>query len=86
MFQELKTITSTSITYTLDQLVEALRNRQPSALAYLYDHYSATLFGNILRIVPVKKVAEEVLQDVFLSVWLHIESYKEQRGTLFTWM
>ena len=67
-------------------LTARLQNGDQLALAYLYDNYSAALFGVIIRIVQEKNAAEEVLQDVFLKIWTRITSYDSQKGKLFTWM
>ncbi|HCZ35830.1 MAG TPA: hypothetical protein DHV26_07870 [Cytophagales bacterium] len=53
---------------------------------YLYDHYSAALYGIIFRIVKREEWAEEVLQDAFLKIWDRIDAYDESKGRLFTWM
>jgi RNA polymerase sigma factor (sigma-70 family) len=55
-------------------------------LSYLYDHYSAALFGVICRIVRQEAIAEEILQDVFVKIWDKIEGYDSSKGKLFTWM
>jgi RNA polymerase sigma-70 factor (ECF subfamily) len=67
-------------------LVQGLKGKDPSALEYLYDHYSGALFGVISRILKNDDVAEEVLQDIFLKIWDRIESYDPVKGKLFTWM
>jgi RNA polymerase sigma-70 factor (ECF subfamily) len=71
---------------TEEKLVEGLKQKNPSALEYLYDHYSGALYGVILRIVKTEDVAEEVLQDVFMKIWDRIDSYDPAKGKLFTWM
>jgi RNA polymerase sigma-70 factor (ECF subfamily) len=67
-------------------LVARLNDRDKQALAYLYDHYSAALYGVVSRIVQKEELAEEVLQDVFLKIWDKIDSYDASKGKLFTWM
>lgn len=67
-------------------LVKRLRNRDVTALDYLYDHYSAALFGIIQRTLNNREMAEETLHDVFIKVWNQIDKYDESKGTLFTWM
>jgi RNA polymerase sigma-70 factor (ECF subfamily) len=67
-------------------LIQGLKGKDPSALEYLYDHYSGALFGLISRILKNDDVAEEVLQDIFLKIWDRIESYDPVKGKLFTWM
>ena len=67
-------------------LVKRLKNRDVTALDYLYDHYSAALFGIIERTLNNKQAAEETLHDVFIKVWNQIDRYDDSKGTLFTWM
>jgi RNA polymerase sigma factor (sigma-70 family) len=55
-------------------------------LDYLYDHYSAALYGVVHRVVNNEDVSEEVLQDVFLRIWDKIDNYDPAKGRLFTWM
>lgn len=55
-------------------------------MSYLYDHYSAALFGVVVRIVKQEAVAEEVLQDIFLKIWDRIQYFDSSKGRLFTWM
>jgi RNA polymerase sigma-70 factor, ECF subfamily len=31
-------------------------------------------------------VAEDILQEVFIKIWQHIDKYDSSKGTLFTWM
>jgi RNA polymerase sigma factor (sigma-70 family) len=68
------------------ELIAGLKSKNPSALDYLYEHYSGALYGIISRIVKREEVAEEILQDVFLKIWDRIGSYDPSKGRLFTWM
>ncbi len=67
-------------------LVKGLRSKDKSSLEYLYEHYSAALYGVISRIIKNEDIAEEVLQDVFLKIWGRIHQYDSSKGRLFTWM
>lgn len=69
-----------------DELILLLKKQEKAAFEYLYDHYSAALYGIILRIVKKDTLAEEVLQDAFLKIWKNIASYDPSKGRLFTWM
>ena len=75
-----------NITYSEGELVALLQSRDTLAFNYLYDHYSAALFGVILPIVNEQELANDILQDVFLSIWRKIETYDPTKGRLFTWM
>ena len=62
-------------------------------MGFLYDNYSAALFGVIVRIVesvppsPLdRENAEDVLQEVFIKIWKNISSYDPSKGKLYTWL
>lgn len=67
-------------------IVALLQQRDKEAIELLYEHYSAALYGIILRIVPSEVLAQEVLQDVFMKVWNNAEKYDADKGRLFTWL
>ena len=69
-----------------DELIALLKNRNEGGFNYLYDNYSAALYGVILRIVIFKDDTVEVLQDVFVKIWNSIAQYDSSKGTLYTWM
>lgn len=74
---------STDIIVTI---VRRLKERDEMALEYLYEHYSAALYGIIVRTLGDEQTAEEVLQDVFIKIWEQIDSFDSSKGKLFTWM
>lgn len=74
------------ITYSEEELISLLKGKEEYAFSYLYDHYSAALFGVILHIIPQNESAEDVLQEVFLKIYHNIESYNSAKGRLYTWM
>jgi RNA polymerase sigma-70 factor (ECF subfamily) len=67
-------------------LVDRIIARDPSAIAELYDRYSRLLFGLIFRILKERGEAEDVLQEVFLSVWRRAESYSPSLGSPVGWL
>jgi RNA polymerase sigma factor (sigma-70 family) len=69
-----------------NKLVIGLQNKSDDAFSVLYDDYAATLFGIAFKIVKSKTAAQEILQDVFVKIWKHIDMYDATKGTLFTWM
>ena len=73
-------------TYTEQELVQLLRDRNSQAFSYLYDHYSGALHSIILQIIQENELASDVLQEVFINIWRKIESYDSTKGRLFTWM
>ena len=69
-----------------EELILALRRREKIAAEALYDMYSASLYGVIVRIVVDTAVAEDVLQDTFVKIWNSFSGYNADKGRLFTWM
>ncbi|MCX6140935.1 MAG: sigma-70 family RNA polymerase sigma factor [Candidatus Kapabacteria bacterium] len=64
----------------------SLKRGDASVMSALYDEYSSSLYGVVLRILRSTSHAEDVLQETFVRVWTNRESYTSDRGTLFTWM
>ncbi len=73
-------------TYSEQELVALLQERNEKAFGYLYDNYSGAIFGIINSIVTDKDIANDVLQNVFINIWRKIDSYDASKGRLFTWM
>jgi RNA polymerase sigma factor (sigma-70 family) len=69
-----------------EELVARLQRSDRGAYEYLYDNYSAALYGVIFRIVANEETANDVLQEAFIKIWNGIGSYDAKKGKLFTWM
>jgi len=69
-----------------DDLISLLKKRDQRAFNYLYDNYSGALYGVVIRIVLHKNYADEVIQDIFVKVWNHVELFNHEKGRLYTWM
>jgi RNA polymerase sigma factor (sigma-70 family) len=67
-------------------LLEKLKQRDQQAFQWLYDQYSAALFGVILKVVREEEQARDVLQDSFVKIWRNLDSYDPNKGRLFTWL
>lgn len=74
------------ISLTEEELVRGLRQREKVAAEALYDMYSASLYGVILRIINDEPSAEDVLQETFIKIWQSFSGYSAEKGRLFTWM
>ncbi len=58
-----------------------------AALRRVYDQTSAKLFGVCLRILKDRTEAEDVLQDVYVTVWRRAGSFDPSRGVSpITWL
>jgi DNA-directed RNA polymerase specialized sigma24 family protein len=52
----------------------------------LYRATAAKLFGLALRILRRRELAEDCLQDAFVSIWYRAGDYRLDRAQPFTWM
>lgn len=55
------------------------------ALRFVYDNLSAKLFGVCLRILGDRQDAEDVLQDVFVTIWHKAAEFDPARASPVTW-
>lgn len=74
------------ISLSEEELIAALQRQDKIAAEALYDMYSASLFGVIIRIVQSNEIAEDLLQETFVKIWNSFQSYSSDKGRLFTWM
>ncbi len=72
--------------YTEEELILALKQRNEQVFSYLYDHYSGALYTIILQILQDSELSNDVLQEVFMNIWRKFDSYDSTKGRLFTWM
>lgn len=64
----------------------ATKERDAAAFRALYDATSAKLFGFALRILNKPELAEEALQESFVSIWNSAGSYQASLAAPMTWM
>ena len=66
--------------------MRGIRERNPEALAALYDESSRFLYGLALRILTDRADAEEVILDVYQHIWNHGDLYDDARGSVWSWL
>ncbi len=74
------------ITYSEEELVLMLQNKDQIAFSYLYDNYAGALTGVISRMVDDVQLTEDILQETFVKIWNNFKQYDATKGRLFTWM
>lgn len=67
-------------------LLSGIAGGDRSALAALYERTSAKLYGICIRVLPSEDDAQEVLQDVFLTVWRKAALYDPAKASPITWL
>lgn len=56
------------------------------ALSALYDRYARQVYSLALRMIENQSLAEEVVQDVFMTIWTRAETYRTERGPFSAWL
>ena len=56
------------------------------ALGVLYDRHAGVMLALGVRIIGVRREAEDLLHDVFLEAWRHAGDYDPRRGSVKTWL
>ncbi|WP_174280069.1 sigma-70 family RNA polymerase sigma factor [Sphingomonas bacterium] len=70
----------------LVRLLVATGQADRGAFASLYVATSAKLFGICLRICGERQAAEDVLQEVYATVWRRADGYEPGRGSPIAWL
>jgi RNA polymerase sigma-70 factor (ECF subfamily) len=63
----------------------AARSEQP-ALGELYDRYGRPAYGLALRILRDEALAEDAVQDAFMTIWRTAPRFVPERGKASTWI
>jgi len=67
------------------QLFQDLKAGQTSALNALYQRYAPIVYGLALQILKESQEAEDVTQDIFISLWKS-DAYDPTRGSLGSYL
>ena len=67
---------------TRDRLVAG----DEGAVNEIYDQFSSFVYGFALRVIGDARAAEDVSQDVFVTVWERPDAFDPDRGSLRTWL
>lgn len=67
-------------------LIDRVSGGDHAAFSELYRRYSPSAFGLANRILGDQTMAEEVLQEVFLSVWRRAGAFDPARGSVRSWL
>ena len=67
-------------------LARGLRRRDPRALEAVYAAHAGAVLGFLIRALPDRATAEDVLQDVFVDAWRRADRFDPDRSSLTTWL
>ena len=68
------------------QLVALVAERDAGAMEALYDRYGKPAYSLARRILADEALAQDVVQEVFLSLWRDAERFDARRGTVATYL
>jgi len=78
---------SRELAHLSDEALVALAARsEHSALAELYDRYGRPAYGLALRVVRDESLAEDAVQEAFLTVWRTAARFVPENGKASTWI
>lgn len=69
-----------------EALLHAIAGGAVWAMEPLYQRYSRLLYSMAYRMVSDHQIAEDLIQDAFLSVWRRADSYSPQAGAVRSWL
>ncbi|WP_299128407.1 sigma-70 family RNA polymerase sigma factor [uncultured Winogradskyella sp.] len=75
-----------SITSTEQNIIDLLKVKDKRAINLLYENYSNSLYGVILKITINEEIAEDALQETFVKIWKNAHKYDASKAKLFTWL
>ncbi len=67
-------------------LVRRVASGDERALSALYDRYAGLVYGTGMRYLGDRGTAEELVQDVFTSVWRNAAGFDPARASFATWV
>ena len=59
------------------QLFEKLRNSDEAAFRIIYNNYSSKLYYFVFEFIPLKDIAENIVQDTFVTLWNRRKDLKD---------
>ncbi len=67
-------------------LLDRIAHQDDTALKALYDQCASKLYGLALRVVTRRELAEDVLQEAFLTVWRSAADYRASLSPPMAWL
>jgi RNA polymerase sigma-70 factor (ECF subfamily) len=77
---------SAPTSHELERLLLRMSGKDEAAFKKLYAATRRKLFSTILLLVKRGHLAEEILQEAYVRIWLNAGSYRPDLGTPMVWM
>ncbi len=69
-----------------EELMELVRGGEVHAFEVIFDRHSTSAFSLAYRMCGRRSLAEDIVQDAFLSLWRSSSSYEPGRGSVRSWV
>jgi RNA polymerase sigma-70 factor (ECF subfamily) len=69
-----------------EELMQLVYSGQPAAFEAIYDRHADAAFSLAYRMCGQRALAEDVVQEAFLSLWRSGARYDRARGSVRTWV
>lgn len=69
-----------------EALISAISNGEEWALELLYERYYRYAYSLAYRVMQDSTIAEDIVQEAFLSIWRKAASYQAQYGNVRSWL
>src|ERR1700683_3077855 len=69
-----------------EALMQLVRAADPAACAVIYERHSSVAFSLAFRMCGKQGLAEDVVQEAFLSLWRSGSRYDRTRGSVRSWI
>jgi RNA polymerase sigma-70 factor (ECF subfamily) len=69
-----------------EDLMQLVQRAEASAFEVVYDRHAGAAFSLAYRMCGARQLAEEVVQEAFLSIWRSGARYDRSRGSVRTWI
>jgi len=69
-----------------EDLMQLVRRNDPRAFEVVYERHAGAAFSLAYRMVGRGNLAEDVVQESFLSIWRSGARYERARGSVRTWV
>jgi len=69
-----------------EELMYLVQDGNPDAFELMYDRHGGPAFSLAYRMVGDRTVAEDIVQEAFLSIWRSRARYQRDRGSVRSWV
>ncbi|MGB2710392.1 MAG: sigma-70 family RNA polymerase sigma factor [Conexibacter sp.] len=69
-----------------EDLMQLVQRAEPTAFEIVYDRHAGAAFSLAYRMCGKRALAEDVVQEAFLSIWRSGGRYDARRGSVRTWI